>query len=145
MASITIDSTVYNEISASHGTIGNYIAFPPVGNGLIDHGPEYRFLTIPFAGDNTVYTKNLGFLGRDLEISICHAYADLDDCFNAKEAFIAQFTGTNPRVDVTWLNGAIFKSCILKQGGAVDTGKVFHMSGLTATVVNYSLRSLELN
>lgn len=142
---ITIAGTTFYEISVSHGSVGNYIAMPPVGNGLIDHGPEYRFLTIPFAGDNTVYTKNLGFLGRDFEVSMCHVGADLDACYALKESFVGQFTGVNPRVSMTWLNGVIHPACILKQGGAVDTGKVFHFSGKTAMVVNYAIRSLELS
>ena len=141
--SITIGSNTYTDTSTFHKLAGNFLAYPPLGSGPIDHGPEYDMLVVHFVGEDTSYTKNLGFLGRDLEIPIAHIAATHDACYAAKASFIGQFTGSNPRTTITWLNSVSFADCILKRNGASDS-KIQPLSGLCCLVTTYSFRNLTL-
>ena len=130
---VSIAGTAYGHISTFHGVAGDFVAYPPLGSGPVDHGPESDFLLIHFTGDNKTYTKNLGFMGRDLEVPLLHIAATHDLCLAAKAAVITNCTGVDPRITVIFA-GVTYTGCVLKRNGAVDQ-KIFPISGLCALQV----------
>lgn len=139
---ITINSTAFNGLADDpiQGA-GSFICYPPIAEGPTEHGPEYRILTIPVVGSNTVLTKNLGFTGRDIDVNVIHLDTSLSAAYGRKTTVVTAMGSS--RFNIVWHDGSTFYACMLKPNGAIDQ-RVFALNTLTALIVRYSFRQMSL-
>ena len=142
MASITVNGTTFNEISGHFGAAGDYLAMPPIGDGALMSDADYNDIFFPYVGGTVVYTKRLGFLGRDLVFTAAHSDSTIGAAYARRQSFVEAISYTTPSFTVSWLDGQSYTQCRLKQGGASDI-KTMTLNGQAVLITRYSIRNLE--
>ena len=146
MATLSIGTQNFSplsEASADPATVGWYFAMPPVGPVPSEGEAEYDLMPIHIPGVDGMGTKNMGFVGRDIDAVVVYLAASESAAETAKNTFLA-LLGPTLRVSVTVPGGTARPSCKLKRGGAKTLGW-FTMNSRHGLILQLNLRQLGLS